>query len=310
MNKGRFTDVIKEAQQCLAKTEIKKSLSRHTELNISSIEISQKQPRKYFDLQKMKGLTQSIKENGILEPLLVRNLNQEKYELVAGERRLRAAIAAQFKQVPAIVLNIDEEQAFRITLLENLQREDLNPVEETEGIINLVAITLKEDNETIPLLLYKMQNEAKGKTTPNVWGTPEGDLIIEIFESLGLNWQTFIKTRLPLLKLPALVLDTLRNGSIEYTKALAISKIKDEKKQNELLRETIDLKLSLSQIKERIRKLNQTSQEQKISLKSRFTKAYTKAKKSKIWDDPKKKKQLEKIINDLETKLAKLLENG
>ncbi len=308
MNKGRFSQVINEAKQCLVKTEAKVSENNYQIISISTIVLSERQPRKYFDGFKIDELAQSIKKNGIIEPLLVRPLKEEKFELVAGERRLRAAQKAQLMSVPVLIREMSEQQAFQVALIENLQREDLNPVEQTEGIIRFIAVTLDQDQELIPSLLYKMQNEAKGKITPNVWGNPEGDAIIEIFENLGLNWTTFIKTRLPLLNLPEIILEALRSGSIEYTKALEINKLKDETQQNKLLQEAIEEKLSLIQIKERVRQLNSTDNSNSPNLKTRFSKLYNKAKKSKVWEDPKKQKQLEKLIIDLETKIEKLIE--
>ena len=308
MNKGRFSQVINEAKQCLVKTEPEVKANSYKTLSISSIVLSGQQPRRYFDPGKMKELTQSVKKNGILEPLLVRPLNEGKYELIAGERRLRAAQDAQLVEVPVVIRKMNEQEAFQIALIENLQREDLNPVEQAEGIVRLLAITLKRENGQIPSLLYKMQNEAKGKITPSVWGKPEGDAVVNIFENLGLNWKTFVKTRLPLLKLPSVILEALRDGCIEYTKAAEISRLKDNDQCKELLQEVIEQNLSLSQIKERIKQINLPDNDDSSNLKFRFSKIYTKAKKSKVWDDPKKQKQLEKLVTDFETRIQKLIE--
>ncbi len=96
------------------------------------------QARRIFEDREMESLTESIKENGILQPLTVRKINSNEYELVAGERRLRAAAKSGMRKVPCIVLKCDNRQASVFSLIENLQRTDLNPFEEAEGIQRLI----------------------------------------------------------------------------------------------------------------------------------------------------------------------------
>ena len=98
------------------------------------------QPRRQFDSEALQALTASVREKGILEPLLVRALEgqPDRYEIVAGERRWRAAQAAGLHEVPVIIKNIDDREALEIALIENLQREDLSPIEEAEGFKRLV----------------------------------------------------------------------------------------------------------------------------------------------------------------------------
>ena len=309
MKKGRFTEVISEAKlaQKLDSEQIEDQRSGN--IPLSKISLPKQQPRRYFDPAKMQDLIRSISKNGILEPLLVRPLPRSKYELVAGERRLRAAKALKLKEVPAVIRKLDDDQALQLAIIENLQREDLNPVEETEAIIGLISIQVKMDTSEVPSLLYKMQNEEKGKITPSVWGNPNGDAILEVFENLGLNWKSFVKTRLPLLKLPSDVLESLMQGQIEYTKATVISRIKDESQRKEFLSDAIDKDLSLKEIKTHIKALKTNKEAVGIVLKSRFSNTYTSFKKSKVWDNPKKQKQLEKLVLEFETKIAKLIED-
>ncbi|MCF7848291.1 MAG: ParB/RepB/Spo0J family partition protein [Kiritimatiellales bacterium] len=101
------------------------------------------QPRQTFDGEALSDLVQSVQAHGVLQPLLVREVDG-KFELIAGERRLRAAQSAQLDKVPVIVLKADDEKALEIALIENLQREDLNPIEEAEGF----ALLVKEFNLT------------------------------------------------------------------------------------------------------------------------------------------------------------------
>jgi len=98
------------------------------------------QPRRQFDSDALQALTASVREKGILEPLLVRGLEgqPDRYEIVAGERRWRAAQAAGLHEVPVIIKDIDDREALEIALIENLQREDLSPIEEAEGYKRLM----------------------------------------------------------------------------------------------------------------------------------------------------------------------------
>jgi ParB family transcriptional regulator, chromosome partitioning protein len=108
-------------------------------LDIESIHPSIKQPRKHFDDARLDELAESIRSQGIIQPLVVRVREGGGFELVAGERRWRAAQRAGMHQVPAVVREVAEAQAFEMALVENLQREDLNPIEEAEGYQRLVA---------------------------------------------------------------------------------------------------------------------------------------------------------------------------
>jgi ParB family chromosome partitioning protein len=150
-----------------------------------------------------------------------------------------------------------------------------------------------------------MRDEQRGKVPHNVMGNSLGQTIQAVFEELGsITWESFVSNRLPLLNLPEDILDALRTGKIAYTKATAIARLKEQPERQELLEAAIALDLSLNEIKERIKSLQDAKrsldEEQPPSLKSRMDKAYTKIKKSKIWDDPKKKRQLEKLLTQLE----------
>lgn len=107
----------------------------HSEESISKLKISlvdpkRDQPRKYFDKEALEQLSESIKENGLLQPILVREYGDGRYQIIAGERRFRASKLAGLNEIPAIVLERDDKRAAQIALIENIQREDLNPLEE------------------------------------------------------------------------------------------------------------------------------------------------------------------------------------
>ena len=270
---------------------------------VTAIRLPPQQPRRYFDPDKLEQLVLSIKEHGILEPLLVRPRPGGEYELVAGERRYRAAQKLGLAEVPVVIRKLTDEEALALSLIENLHREDLNPVEETEGILQLLSLKLNVAVEETISLLYRMQNEAKGKVTQNVLGSQSGEEVKSLFDSLGLmSWESFASSRLPLLKLPTEVLDTLRRGEIEYTKATAIARVKDVSARKALLLATIEEKLSLTQIAERIKATRPSGSQD--SLKERIKQASSRLQKAKLWDSPEKQQVLEKLLEQMEALLA------
>jgi len=129
-------------------------------VQIDLIRLPEFQPRRYFNEEAMQQLTASVREHGILQPLLVRPVGESKYELVAGERRYKAAQAAGLSEVPVVVRAMTATEALEVALLENLQREDLNAIEETSGILQLLALNLGCDVELVPQLLYRLKHKA------------------------------------------------------------------------------------------------------------------------------------------------------
>lgn len=278
--------------------------SNSTWLSLNSIIINSSQPRHYFDPQKLKELTESIIKYGVLEPLLVRPINNgsNQYELVAGERRYKAAKQAGLTQVPVTIRSLSDREALTISLVENLQREDLNPVEETEGILQLLSFRLEANIDEVIASLYRMRNESSGTVSQNVLTNEVGQVIQSVFKSLGLlSWESFITSRLPLLKLPSDILDALRKGQIAYTKAMAISKVKDSTQRQSLLIQSIEENLSLSQIKEKIKQLKDPSSlTESLTPQKTLDNLTTKLKKSKIWKNSRKWKKLQTLIKKID----------
>ena len=331
---------------------------------LDQIVLPPNQPRRYFDPEALKQLTESINQHGILQPLLVRPLGSGKYEVVAGERRYRSGIEAKLEAAPVVVRELSDDQAFQLALIENLLREDLNPVEETEGILQLLSLKLGRSVEEIPPFLYRLQrlqNKASTVThnvmgahdgegdepthnvmgevekdfnnnaisddegdielsTHNVMGETETDnsdlnqepplnpdlkIVETVFDGLGLmTWESFVKNRLPLLNLPEDILDGLREGSLEYTKAKAIAQIQKLDERVAFLEQALANNWSLSEIKQRISEKKaaaSTENTESNDYKERFTAATSKLRKSRIWSDPKKRKQIEKLLVQLET---------
>ena len=121
-----------------SKSEDVLSSAASLEIEVSLIELSPYQPRTNFDEENLKSLIESIREQGVIQPILVRKSNKNKYELIAGERRLRAVKTLAHEKIPAIVKTINDESAAVYALLENVQRENLNPIEEALGLEKLI----------------------------------------------------------------------------------------------------------------------------------------------------------------------------
>jgi ParB family chromosome partitioning protein len=279
-----------------------------THLPLSSINLAASQPRHYFDEQKLNQLVASIKKHGIVEPLLVRPLDAAKYELVAGERRYRAAHQLGLNSVPVVIRELSDEESLAFSLVENLVREDLNPIEETEGILALLAIELEMDSsKEVISLLHRLDNEQKGKATNNVIGSSLAEKIQEVFEGLGQQWQSFVNNRLPLLKLPPELLNALRQGEISYTKARAVAAVKPESDRTQLLQEAIAQDLSLSQIKEKVKRLNQKESSSVAKVEGvieQVDRTYQLLKKSEVWVDLSKRKKLTRLLTQIEALLT------
>ncbi|MGL5834675.1 MAG: ParB/RepB/Spo0J family partition protein [Waterburya sp.] len=289
---------------------------------LDKVQPANSQPRRYFDPIKQEQLETSVSQHGILEPLLVRPIELNRYEIVAGERRFLAAKAVGLSEVPVVVKELTDSEAMQIALIENLQRAELNPFEESIGILQLLSIETELPLDEVVLLLYRMQNESKGKVTQNVLGNEITQKIIALFNSLGkLSWESFVSSRLPLLKLPQDILSVLQEGKIEYTKAKTLARVKDEIARKQLIEEAITSSLSLSQIRERVQEIFPNSQKangrslggfpherpvQEEEILNRLDNTYKQVKKSqKLWlSNPKKRKKLDSLLAQIENLLS------
>jgi ParB family chromosome partitioning protein len=245
---GVMERMFREAMGLAAKEE-----AFGTEVVPLSVLVPQAQPRRRFE--NLEALAQSIREKGVLQPLLVRPLGDGRYAIVAGERRYRAAKMAGLTEVPVRVLDLSEKEARLLALVENLQREDLNPYEETLGVLELLSEELGKTREEVVALLHRMQNERRGKATHNVVGSPEAKRVEEVFRALGrMSWESFVQHRLPLLGLPEDLRAALEEGTIPYTAALELKKVKDLEARARLLEEAKG-GLSLRELKARVREV-------------------------------------------------------
>lgn len=278
-------------------------------ISIDQIVLPANQPRHYFDAKAMQELTTSIRQHGILQPLIVREVKGNRYELVAGERRYRAAKSAELKDIPVIIKELSDDDAVEIAILENLQRQDLNPIEETEAVLSLLSKKLNQSNEAI-IALLNQASHTDLKSADNVIRTSEWKTIESVFQAVGrFTPESFRSNRLPLLKLPNDILKELRAGSIQYTKAREVAKIQNPKSRKSLLRKIIASDLSLREIRERVKdakRIAPVKAEKKAEASqsdlfvSRIANIQSKAKQSKVWSNKSRIKKLESLLNELE----------
>ena len=194
--------------------EVPTEQSPYRLLPIYKIEPNPDQPRQDFDQEELEALSQSIAEHGVVQPLTVRELSTGYYQIVAGERRWRAARLANLSEIPAVVIEADDKKAMELALIENLQRQDLNPVEEALGYRSLMADYGMTQEETA---------QRVGKSRPTV------------------------ANALRLLNLCPEVLAVLRKGAISAGHARAILTLKTPREQQEVAQKVCALDLSVRQ---------------------------------------------------------------
>lgn len=183
-------------------------------LPIHKVEPNPDQPRRDFDEEELEALSESISVHGIIQPLTVRELSSGYYQIIAGERRWRAARMAKLSEVPAIIVEADDKKAMELALIENLQRQDLNPVEEALGYQSL----MEEYGMT--------QEEAAGRVGKS---------------------RPAVANALRLLNLCPSVLEKVRLGQLTAGHARAVLTLKNEKQQQQAAQKIIALGLSVRQ---------------------------------------------------------------
>ena len=200
---------------------------------LKNIIANKNQPRKEFDSNAMEELINSIRENGILQPITVRPIKKGKYEIVAGERRFRAAAALKLESIPAYILSVDTDvEMMEYALIENIQRVDLNPIEEAEGYAILCG-------------KYNLAQE-------------------EIAKRVGKSRPT-ITNSLRLLKLPPEIKSALKSGDISAGHARAILGVRKSLQMMTLYQKVIRSGLNVRQTEELVKNIAESSKElQKI----------------------------------------------
>ena len=194
-----------------------------SQIKLSMIDPKSDQPRKYFDKEALEELASSIAENGLLQPILVREYGDSRYQIIAGERRFRASKLAGLSEIPAIVLDKDDRKVAEIALIENIQREDLNPVEEAMAFRALI----KE---------YDLTQE-------------------ELSEKVGKS-RSAIANTMRLLDLPDEILTMVAAGDLSAGHARTLLGVKDRDNMLILADKTIEFDYSVRQLEEEVKRIN------------------------------------------------------
>jgi len=191
-------------------------------VSISKVEPKQGQPRVRFDPEQLDALADSIREHGLIQPITVRPLDNGFYQIIAGERRWRASRQAGLLEVPIRILDVDDREAMELALVENLQREDLNPVEEAKGYKTLIAeygLTQEECAKRV------------GKSRP------------------------VITNSMRLLVLPKRVLEMLENGELSMSHARALLELEKPEQQEEAAVSMAEKQMSVRQATALVKKM-------------------------------------------------------
>lgn len=195
---------------------------------VEHIRANPDQPRKEFDEERLQELAESIRQHGIIQPVTVRYLGERRFELISGERRLRASRLAGLKEIPAYIRKVEDEQVLSLALIENIQREDLNPLEVAMG--------------------YQRLMEEMGYTQA------------EVATEVGKN-RTTVTNMLRLLQLPDFILAALRDDDISAGHARALLNLRKESEQKKLLKKIIAEELSVREVEELSKSLEKRNQQ-------------------------------------------------
>ena len=202
-----------------------------TSLKLAQIEPNKEQPRKNFDEEKLQQLADSIKQHGVIQPIIVKDLNNGYYQIVAGERRWRASRIAGIREIPAIIRTYDELATMQIALIENLQREDLNPIEEAlsyKALLDDFALTQEKVSEQV------------GKS------------------------RSAIANTIRLLSLPKQIQKLLEEGAISGGHARAILSVISEEGKLQLAEKIIENELNVRQAEQLAKALNAQKPEKNL----------------------------------------------
>jgi len=232
----------KKQEKIVEKRVVKEvSVTKPVEVEIGLIDRNPSQPRRNFDEKALSELAQSIKSHGIIQPLIV-VANGERYTIVAGERRWRAAIKAKIKTVPVVIKDYTPQQIAEIAIIENLQREDLNPIESAQAIKELMTT-------------YSMTQE-------------------KVADKIGKS-RSAVANTLRLLTLPQQIIDLILLNKLSAGHARTLITIEDEKLQKELALKVVEKKMSVRDLENLIKKLNKAAKQPQKQEKSVELKAFT-----------------------------------
>ena len=245
---GRGLDALIEGADSVNQEHV--AATSIDEIQISKIEANPWQPRTTFDEEALQDLANSIKEVGIIQPLTLRKVSENKYQIIAGERRFRASKLAGLEKVPAFIRESDDDRMLELALIENIQREDLDAIE-------------------ISLSYQRLLDECQI--------TQE-----ELSERVGKKRST-VANYLRLLKLPAVIQKAIRDREISMGHARAIINVEDPETQIMLFKQIVKYDFSVRKIEEIVRKINseesQEKEQKKENKKTPFSPEYDELKK-------------------------------
>ena len=223
---GRGLDAIFLDNSRLANSETRNS--GILQIKLSLVDPKGDQPRKYFDKEALEELANSIRENGLLQPILVREYGEGRYQIIAGERRFRASKLIGLTEIPAIVLDKSDRAVAEIALIENIQREDLNPVEEAMAYRSLARE-------------YEMTQE-------------------ELSEKIGKS-RSAIANTMRLLDLPEEILTMVASGDLSAGHARTLLGVRDQEVMLTLAQLAAERDISVRQIEEEVKRANKPKKE-------------------------------------------------
>ncbi|GGR03007.1 ParB/RepB/Spo0J family partition protein [Deinococcus ruber] len=274
--------------------QLKAQSGEHVFLPIRQLVPNPGQPRRYFSPDSLEQLATSIRERGVLQPLMVRPLPREQYEIVFGERRWRAASIAGLEVVPVLIRTLSDSEVKFIAAVENLQREDLNRFDEVQFKLHLVAELLGVSEEQARAQLKQLRTQADDEGTVD-----RRTRVAALFEQLGNeSWVSFVTNGLPVLNLPAFLVEPLRAGQLAYSKALLIARAPDMHQQV-LLEKTVNNNLSLTELRQELQTLSTPATPQTADVVRRLL--TPKRLQQLQQQNPKKHQRVQSLLTELRT---------
>ena len=208
-------------------------------IKLDKIITNPNQPRKYFDMEKLEELKESIKNNGLIQPIVVRKIedsvNRGKYEIIAGERRYRACSMLQMETIDALEVEAGNAKSYEFSILENIQRENLNAIEEAESYVMLMQV-------------YKYNQE-------------------KLAEKLGKT-RASISNKIRLLKLPEEIKNMVKKGELSYGHARTLLSIENKEYMIKTAKKVVDRKYSVREVEKIVKKYNDDIQNSKKLFKN------------------------------------------
>jgi len=249
--------------------------SKIQEIEMERIIPNPNQPRETIDIETLSNLSQSIKEKGILQPILVRR-KDDKYEIIAGERRYLSAKSAGLSKIPAIILEVSDQEAFEISLIENLQREDLNPIEIAKAFQNYID-------------KYNVTHD-------------------ELAKKIGIS-RVEVTNIIRLLQLPIEIQEEVRRGNLTYGHARALLSIDEPSLQRNIAQKIIKDKLSVRETENLVKRSKELEEIPEIKVLERRLQEYLGSRVKIFPKTPEKGKIVieYKNIEELESIIEKLL---